>query len=64
MPYEIEDLIDYQIPEWPSTPEFEERQAKEVEEMYSILIKHFFCSGESIRKQKNRPHVFITDPPS
>jgi endo-1,4-beta-xylanase len=40
MPLEIEDLNDYQIPEWPSTPEFEERQAKEVEEMYSILFKH------------------------
>ena len=40
MPPEIEDLNDYQIPEWPSTPEFEERQAKEVEEMYSILFKH------------------------
>ncbi|MBM7571666.1 endo-1,4-beta-xylanase [Aquibacillus albus] len=40
MPPDIEDLNDYQIPEWPSTPEFEERQAKEVEEMYSILFKH------------------------
>ncbi|MEH7178596.1 endo-1,4-beta-xylanase [Neobacillus vireti] len=40
MPTEIEDLNDYQIPEWPSTPEFEERQANEVEEMYSILFKH------------------------
>ncbi|MCT2535415.1 endo-1,4-beta-xylanase [Aquibacillus koreensis] len=40
MPAEIEDLNDYQIPEWPSTPEYEARQAKEVEEMYSILFKH------------------------
>jgi endo-1,4-beta-xylanase len=40
MPPEIEDLNDYQIPEWLSTPEFEERQAKEVEEMYSILFKY------------------------
>ncbi|MCM3728416.1 endo-1,4-beta-xylanase [Neobacillus cucumis] len=40
MPSQIEDLNDYQIPEWPSTPEFEERQAREVEEMYSILFKH------------------------
>jgi len=40
MPAEIEDLNDYQIAEWPSTPEFEERQAREVEEMYSILFKH------------------------
>ncbi|MFB9759264.1 endo-1,4-beta-xylanase [Ectobacillus funiculus] len=40
MPSEIGDLNDYQIPDWPSTPEDEERQAKEVEEMYSILFKH------------------------
>lgn len=40
MPPEIEDLNDYQIPEWPSTPEFEERQAREIEEMYSILFRH------------------------
>lgn len=40
MPADIEDLNDYRIPDWPSTPEFEERQAREVEEMYSILFKH------------------------
>lgn len=40
MPPEIEDLNDYQISDWPSTPEYEERQAKEVEEMYSILFNH------------------------
>ncbi len=40
MPADIEDLNDYQIPEWPSTPEFEERQAREIEEMYSILFAH------------------------
>ncbi|MCI3923150.1 endo-1,4-beta-xylanase [Paenibacillus sp. TRM 82003] len=40
MPPEIEDLNDYQIPDWPSTPEYEERQAKEVEEMYTILFQH------------------------
>ncbi|WP_212567927.1 endo-1,4-beta-xylanase [Bacillus alkalicellulosilyticus] len=40
MPPEIVDLNDYQIKDWPSTPEFEERQAKEVEEMYSILFSH------------------------
>ncbi|MDF2650619.1 MAG: 1,4-beta-xylanase [Paenibacillus sp.] len=40
MPPEIEDLNDYQIPDWPSTPEFEERQASEIEEMYTILFKH------------------------
>lgn len=40
MPPEIEDLNDYQIPDWPSTPEYEERQAREVEEMYTILFEH------------------------
>lgn len=40
MPPEIVDLNDYQIPDWPSTPKFEERQAREVEEMYSLLFKH------------------------
>jgi endo-1,4-beta-xylanase len=40
MPPEIGDLNDYQIPDWLSTREDEERQAKEVEEMYSILFKH------------------------
>ncbi|WP_332631667.1 endo-1,4-beta-xylanase [Halalkalibacter flavus] len=40
MPADIVDLNDYQVTEWPSTPEFEERQAKEVEEMYSILFEH------------------------
>jgi endo-1,4-beta-xylanase len=40
MPADIEDLNDYQIPEWPSTPEFEERQAREIEEMYSVLFEH------------------------
>lgn len=40
MPPEMDDLNDYQIPDWPSTPEFEERQAREIEELYSILFKH------------------------
>lgn len=40
MPSEIVDLNDYQIPEWPTTPEGEERQAKEMEEMYRILFEH------------------------
>src|SRR5690606_6709846 len=37
---EIVDLNDYQIDDWPTTPEFEERQAREVEEMYTILFEH------------------------
>ena len=40
MPPHIEDLNDYQIPEWPTTPEGEERQANELLEMYEILFSH------------------------
>lgn len=40
MPAYIEDLNDWQVDEWPSTPEGEERQAREIEEMYRILFEH------------------------
>ncbi len=40
MPEEIVDLNDYRIPEWPSTPEGEERQADEVERHYRTLLSH------------------------
>ncbi|RKM57653.1 1,4-beta-xylanase [Butyrivibrio sp. XB500-5] len=40
MPAHIVDLNDWQVDEWPSTPEGEERQAKEIEEMYRILFSH------------------------
>ncbi len=40
MPAHIVDLNDYQVDEWPSTPEGEERQAREISEMYSILFAH------------------------
>ena len=40
MPDYIEDLNDWQVDSWPSTPEGEERQAKEITEMYSILFAH------------------------
>lgn len=40
MPPDIVDLNDYQIEDWTTTPEYEERQAKDVEEMYTILFKH------------------------
>ena len=40
MPAYIEDLNDWQVPEWPTTPEGEERQMKEMEEMYRILFEH------------------------
>jgi hypothetical protein len=34
------DLNDWQVDEWPSTPEGEERQAREISEMYSVLFAH------------------------
>ncbi|MFE1666092.1 endo-1,4-beta-xylanase [Microbacterium sp. P02] len=40
MPPEIEDLNDYQIDEWPSTPEGEERQADELVRHYRSLVSH------------------------
>jgi hypothetical protein len=40
MPADIEDLNDWQVPEWPSTPEGEERQADEMVRHYSTLLSH------------------------
>ena len=40
MPAHIVDLNDWQVDEWPSTPDGEERQAREIEEMYRILFSH------------------------
>ncbi|MCR5119119.1 MAG: endo-1,4-beta-xylanase [Lachnospiraceae bacterium] len=40
MPPHIVDLNDWQVEEWPTTVEGEERQAKEIEEMYRILFSH------------------------
>ncbi len=40
MPPDIVDLNDYKINEWPTTPKYEERQAKEFVEMYEILFSH------------------------
>ncbi|MBQ0001617.1 MAG: endo-1,4-beta-xylanase [Clostridiales bacterium] len=40
MPAHIVDLNDYQVDEWPSTPEGEERQRQEWREMYEILFEH------------------------
>ncbi|MGC9468242.1 MAG: endo-1,4-beta-xylanase, partial [Anaerolineae bacterium] len=37
MPGDIVDLNDYQVSEWPSTPEGEARQRDQVEEMYSTI---------------------------
>ncbi|HEY9574564.1 MAG TPA: endo-1,4-beta-xylanase [Lachnospiraceae bacterium] len=40
MPADIVDLNDYQVEDWPSTIEGEERQKKEWLEMYRILFEH------------------------
>lgn len=40
MPAHIVDLNDYQVDEWPSTPEGEIRQEKEWREMYTTLFAH------------------------
>ena len=40
MPAYIEDLNDWQVDEWPSTPAGEERQAREISEMYTVLFSH------------------------
>jgi hypothetical protein len=40
MPPEIEDLNDYRVPSWPSTPEGEARQADEIARHYRSLVAH------------------------
>ncbi|MCQ2524303.1 MAG: endo-1,4-beta-xylanase [Lachnospiraceae bacterium] len=40
MPSHIVDLNDYQIPDWPTTAEGEERQCREWKEMYERLFEH------------------------
>jgi endo-1,4-beta-xylanase len=40
MPPEIVDLNDYQVDEWPTTPEGEARQAQEVVRHYKTLFSH------------------------
>jgi GH35 family endo-1,4-beta-xylanase len=40
MPPEIVDLNDYKNDDWQTTPEFEDRQAREFTEMYEILFSH------------------------
>jgi endo-1,4-beta-xylanase len=40
MPSEIKDLNDYQIPDWPTTPEGEARQADEIVRHYRSLVAH------------------------
>ncbi len=45
MPPEIIDLNDYQVDEWPSTPEGEERQAEEVVTHYKTLLSRPLVTG-------------------
>lgn len=40
MPPHIVDLNDWQVDSWPGTPEGEERQAREIIEMYTTLFAH------------------------
>ena len=40
MPAYIEDLNDWQVESWPTTPEGEARQAEDVETMYRMLFEH------------------------
>jgi endo-1,4-beta-xylanase len=40
MPPEIVDLNDYQVAEWPSTPDGEERQADDIVRHYRTLVAH------------------------
>ncbi len=40
IPADIEDLNDFHADVWPSTPELEERQRQQMEEMYRILFSH------------------------
>jgi len=45
MPPEIVDLNDYQVADWPTTPEGEERQARETIQHYKTLFAHPLVEG-------------------
>ena len=45
MPPEIVDLNDYQVQEWPTTPDGEERQAREAIQHYKTLFAHPLVEG-------------------
>jgi len=45
MPPEIVDLNDYQVQDWPTTPEGEERQAREAIQHYTTLFAHPLVEG-------------------
>ena len=48
MPPEIVDLNDYQVADWPTTPEGEARQADEVETHYRTLLGHPAVAGDHV----------------
>jgi GH35 family endo-1,4-beta-xylanase len=45
MPPEIVDLNDYQVTDWPTTPDGEERQARQVIQHYKTLLAHPLVEG-------------------
>jgi endo-1,4-beta-xylanase len=45
MPPEIVDLNDYQVTDWPTTPDGEERQARETVQHYKTLFAHPLVEG-------------------
>ena len=45
MPPEIVDLNDYQVSDWPSTPEGEERQTEQTIQHYKTLFAHPLVDG-------------------
>lgn len=45
MPADIVDLNDYQIEDWPSTPEGEDRQTREIIQHYETLFAHSSVEG-------------------
>jgi endo-1,4-beta-xylanase len=45
MPQEIVDLNDYQVTDWPTTPEGEERQAEQAIQHYKTLFAHPLVEG-------------------
>jgi GH35 family endo-1,4-beta-xylanase len=60
MPAHIEDLNDWQVNEWPSTPAGEERQARELVEMYETLFAH--PAVEAITSWSGTDHAWLGAP--
>ena len=61
MPPEIVDLNDYQVSEWPTTPDGEARQANEVEAHYRTLLGHPAVAGDDL---VGLPRRRLADAPS